>query len=88
MTTGHQKKDKDYVQKDFRPNFIFYFQSLKPIFANHILSSKNVPLLKFPELKDNQKISNTRVLTSPFRNKMTTGHQKIGYGLCSKGFSP
>jgi hypothetical protein len=39
-------------------------------------------------LKDNQKISNTRVLTSPFRIKMTTGHQKKGYGLCSKGFSP
>jgi hypothetical protein len=26
-------------------------------------------------------------IMSPFRIKMTTGHQKIGNGLCLKGFS-
>jgi hypothetical protein len=66
----------DYVQNDFRPYFILDFQSFIRLFANHILSPQNVPLLKFFECKDYLKISHTRVFTNPFRIKMTTEHQQ------------
>jgi len=47
-----RKEDMEYVQKNFHLNFILDFQSLITMFANHILSAQNVPLLKFPEFMD------------------------------------
>jgi hypothetical protein len=76
----------NYVQKDFHSYFILHFQSFITIFANHILSPQNFPLLDIPNAWTIKKISNTRVFTNPFRIKMTTEHQQLKYGLCSKGF--